>query len=394
MKIAILTSGILPVPAVQGGAVENLIDFYLEYNDRHHLHDITVYSIAHDEARKPPAPRSADNHYHYIDVAGKIAKVRKRLFRILHTEGYYHYTIEYYLHMAMRHAFRQDYDMIILENRPGYALRLSGKTRSRIVIHLHNDILNSSTLHAREIFLAATRIISVSRFVTSRVMTIEADAERCVTVYNGIDTTKFSPASATPPSRTAYGLDDDDFVLIFTGRVIREKGIAELIDAMSLIGDTPRIRLLVVGSSFYGNAMADDPFITMLKEKAATLGQRLLFTGFTPYAQMPSMLALADVAVLPSMWEEPLGLTCLEAMAMGLPVITTDRGGIPETVTADSGIIIHADDHVAEHLATSILRLYHDRNLCRKMGDNGIKAARNFSKEAYAENFFNAIQAK
>ena len=45
MKIAILTSGILPVPAVLGGAVENLIDFYLEYNERHQLHDITIYII-------------------------------------------------------------------------------------------------------------------------------------------------------------------------------------------------------------------------------------------------------------------------------------------------------------------------------------------------------------
>lgn len=45
MKIAILTSGRLPLPAVLGGAVENLIDFYLEYNDIHHLNDITVYSI-------------------------------------------------------------------------------------------------------------------------------------------------------------------------------------------------------------------------------------------------------------------------------------------------------------------------------------------------------------
>ena len=44
MKIAILTSGILPVPAVQGGAVENFLDFFLEYNDQQKLHDITVYS--------------------------------------------------------------------------------------------------------------------------------------------------------------------------------------------------------------------------------------------------------------------------------------------------------------------------------------------------------------
>lgn len=46
MRIAILTSGILPVPAVQGGSVENLIDYYLEYNNQHSLHDISVYSVA------------------------------------------------------------------------------------------------------------------------------------------------------------------------------------------------------------------------------------------------------------------------------------------------------------------------------------------------------------
>ena len=46
MKIAILTSGILPVPAVLGGAVENLIDYYLEYNNQHRQHNITVYSVA------------------------------------------------------------------------------------------------------------------------------------------------------------------------------------------------------------------------------------------------------------------------------------------------------------------------------------------------------------
>lgn len=67
MKIAILTSGILPVPAVRGGAVENLIDFYLEYNDQHRLHDITIYSVADPGTRNHPALQSKVNHYYYID---------------------------------------------------------------------------------------------------------------------------------------------------------------------------------------------------------------------------------------------------------------------------------------------------------------------------------------
>ena len=58
MKIAILTCGMLPIPAVQGGAVENKIDFILEYNDRMKLHDITVYSPWNKEASVHPAVSS------------------------------------------------------------------------------------------------------------------------------------------------------------------------------------------------------------------------------------------------------------------------------------------------------------------------------------------------
>ena len=66
MKIAIITSGILPVPAVQGGAVENLIDYVLEYNDQHHLHDITVYSTYCKRVLEHPALQSSVNHYKYV----------------------------------------------------------------------------------------------------------------------------------------------------------------------------------------------------------------------------------------------------------------------------------------------------------------------------------------
>ena len=65
MRIAILTSGILPVPAVQGGAVENLIDFYLDYNDKNKLHDITIYSVWHPDVERHPALKSDSNHYIY-----------------------------------------------------------------------------------------------------------------------------------------------------------------------------------------------------------------------------------------------------------------------------------------------------------------------------------------
>lgn len=116
MKIAILTSGILPVPAVQGGAVENLVDFYLEYNDRHRLHDITVYSVWHRDVEQHPALQSSVNHYKYIKVDSLWGKLKKRFYHLTHKECYYHYHIEYFLHEAIKHIRRTAYDVIIIEN--------------------------------------------------------------------------------------------------------------------------------------------------------------------------------------------------------------------------------------------------------------------------------------
>ena len=133
MRIAILTSGILPVPAVQGGAVENLVDFYLDYNNRHPRHHITVYSVWHPDVQQHPALQSHANHYRYVKVDGWWARLRKKIYLKTHGgEEYYHYVIEYFFHQALKHIRRQHYDLIILENRPGYALKLKDCTAARM----------------------------------------------------------------------------------------------------------------------------------------------------------------------------------------------------------------------------------------------------------------------
>ena len=106
MRIAILTSGILPVPAVQGGAVENLIDFYLDYNEVHKLHDITIYSVYHHHTYNHPAHTSMVNHYYYIDTNSLWAKIKKKFF--LYTSynriaTYNNHYIEYYFEEAFKH---------------------------------------------------------------------------------------------------------------------------------------------------------------------------------------------------------------------------------------------------------------------------------------------------
>ena len=96
MKIAILTCGILPIPAVQGGAVENLIDFYLEYNNQKRLHDITVFSPWDAKVEKHPALSSDVNHYVFIDTSNFKARIERKIYKYFHSNEYYNHFIEYY----------------------------------------------------------------------------------------------------------------------------------------------------------------------------------------------------------------------------------------------------------------------------------------------------------
>ena len=389
MRIAILTSGILPVPAVQGGAVETRVGHLLAYNDLHKLHDITIYSIYHPAVEGHQDLSSDVNHYEYIDTTSLIARIRKRIHGLTHRNTYYHYSIDYFFQRALSRVKKQKFDCVIAANRPGYGLQLRETTDAKIVYLLGNDFLNDTVPHAKALYQAASLIVANSNFIKRRVQTCNPTDTKCVTVYNGIDLTPF----AIPPTitRTSLGYDKDDFILAFSGRLTPEKGIAELIEAMKLVKDEPRIKLLVMGSSFYDNGSNDNPFITELKRKANDVSDRIIFTGYVKHALMADYLRLADVAVIPSVWEEPFGLTVVEGMAAGLPIITTNRGGIPELVTNENAIITEVTNEFPYHLAQAIRYLYEHPEVCRSMGEVSRKFSMRFSKEIYAKNFYEAL---
>lgn len=391
MKIAILTSGILPVPAVQGGAVENFLDFFLEYNNQQKLHDITVYSVYHPDVENHTALESSVNHYYYIDVTSFISKIRKHIFAYFHKDIHYHYSIEYYLHQAMRHISKSDYDVILLNNRPGYAETIAGKTSSKLVYNLYNDKLNYQTRNYQLIYDAATLIISTSNYITNRVKTINDYANKCITIYSGIELQKFNREIPSKVKREDINLASDDFVMMFSGRVTQEKGIMELIEAMNMLEDYPHIKLLVIGSSFYGNSDNKNDFAKALIAKAAPLKDRIIFTGFIPYSEIPGYLRIADVAVIPSVWDDPFPTTVLEAQAMGLPIISTLRGGIPEEVTEENAILLSTDEYFVENLSTAILDLHEHPEKRKAMGEASLERSKLFSKERYAREFFDAI---
>ena len=390
MKIAILTSGILPIPAVQGGAVENLADFYLEYNNQHRLHDITVYSVWHPKVESHPALQSDVNHYIYIKVSGWWAKLRKKWYQLTHGKEYYHYTIEYYLHEAMKEIQKKDFDIILMENRPAYALKIKKISNAKLVYHLHNEKLDKRVPKFQEIYDAVDGILTVSNYIKKCVQTINPLDQKTQTIYNGINLAAFRKNVTI--DRTALGFRNDDFVLIFSGRINREKGIMELIEAINQLTDYPQIKLMVLGSSFYGNVTDEDDFTRELRFKAESLKERIIFTGFIPYPDIPEYLSIADVAVIPSVWDDPFPTTVLEAQAMGQPIITTRRGGIPEEVTEKNAILLQTDEHFVKNLANAILELYQHPEKRKLMSKASIENSKYFNHQRYAEDLLKSLK--
>lgn len=389
MKLAIITCGMLPIPAVQGGAVENLIDFYLEHNDKHKLHDITVYSPWDPNVKMHPALASDVNHYHFIDVTSLKARIARKIYSYYHHNEYYNYFIEYYFEKVYNDLKKIAYDYIIIENGAGLAYKLSQRGHRNLILHLHNDLLNSQSRYHDVIANSFTKIITVSNYIKGRVATV-FPVDKIETVHNGIDLKNFSRKEVSCINRRQLGFADNDFVMAYSGRIIKEKGVSELIDAMLLIKDMPNIKLMIVGGSFFNNVKNDDDFICTLKNKAKIISDKIIFTGFIPYNQVSDYMQIADIAVLPSIWEEPFGLTIVETMAVGLPLITTKSGGIPEICEGVAQIVNR--NNIVNNLASSILDLYEHPEKREQMSSASIVRAKQFDKEIYAKMFFAALE--
>ncbi|MEM7588091.1 MAG: glycosyltransferase family 4 protein, partial [Acidobacteriota bacterium] len=163
--------------------------------------------------------------------------------------------------------------------------------------------------------------------------------------------------------------------VLFVGRLRTRKAAAVLLEAFAiLLKDWPQAQLILAGSGEHHEA---------LQQHAETLGiaPSTRFLGAVPRAEMDRWYQVADVFCLPSIYEG-FPVTILEAMAAGLPVVSTTVSGIPEAIEDGvSGYLVEPES--ATGLAEALARLAADRELTRSMGRNARRAVREqFSIEA------------
>jgi glycosyltransferase involved in cell wall biosynthesis len=225
----------------------------------------------------------------------------------------------------------------------------------------------------------ADLVLTPSDFVARRLRT-QGVGRPIEVIPTGIDLERFQPGDRAA-ARQTLGLDQDERVLLYVGRLDREKNLDFLVDAVAHVR-TPRLRLLLVGR---GTQAA------MLRRAAAArgLGDRVEFRGGAPPESLPAYYRAADAFVFASTTETQ-GLAVLEAMACGLPVVAVRASGIEEAVTDGvSGLLVLED---AEAFAAAVDQILADSDLGAKLAIGGREAASAFGSTALAERLVTAYQ--
>ncbi|MBS7604704.1 MAG: glycosyltransferase family 4 protein [Candidatus Bathyarchaeia archaeon] len=218
----------------------------------------------------------------------------------------------------------------------------------------------------------AERIITVSYAMRDHLVSLGYDERKIRVVYNGIDAEKYSPESVPPEEvkavRGSLGIADDEYMILFIGRLTWVKGADTLVLAMpEILSRVPKAKLVIVGVGEQEE---------MLKEEVARLNlydKVILKYEFLPEDLRIKYYAAADVCVFPSKYE-PFGIVCTEAMSMGKPVVVGARGvsGMREQVVPSGPYQtgFHINPYDPSDIAKFVIILLEDEGLRKRCGEN------------------------
>ena len=371
MRICHVAPELLPVPPTRGGAIERWIrDAATRLARRGH--ELHVVSRDHGDGRG--ASETIDGvRYHYVDVPGRIERgLAAVMFRGLwHFEG------------ARRVIAAIKPDVVHHHSRPsGLWLSKGGAPAAKHVISLHSMDYGWAFAYAgwdRRIFNwgfnAASRVLSVSNFIREH-----AEARypkirgKSTTVYNGVDGDLFRPEG-----------EPSDPPILYVGRVEARKGVDVLVDAFEKViaPQHPNARLRIVGPHSYWDAQPS-PYYRALAERCAA-NPRIEFRGPTyDDRELAAVYRDSAVTVVPSVFPEALGLTALEAQASGAPVVVSNAGGLPETVSAGKSGMVFENGNIGQ-LGEAVLSILRNRDRRIDMGHAAREwAMRTFSWDVIA----------
>ena len=380
--------GVMPVPAVCGGAIETLITSIVKKYSKKDGFRLTIFSVYHKEAveaaKKYPEVRFVWTHTNTFWNLSKHAvfmAVRKftgKTIRVLQ---------RHYNEIAPV-IQNEKFDLLIVEGGDEQAVIdiAKGYDREQLVFHAHIHYVPKE-----EVVKGYGHMIGVSEFVVreyEKACKIPVDTH---ILRNAIDVDKFNKSISEEERkrlRIKLGLQEEDFVVLYVGRLIQVKGILELMQAVLSINEKC-VKLLCIGSANFGK-WAFSSYERKVKKLAKKNTDRIIFTGYIDNQDLYKYSLLADIQCVPSLWEEAAGLVVIEAMAEGIPTVVTNSGGMIEYVNEETSLVIEREN-IAENLRRAICHLKESPNVRKQMSEKSKIHSQRYDETGYYRNFVKTI---
>ena len=296
----------------------------------------------------------------HLDMRSKLdLRAPYRLFRLLREQN---------IHILHAHLFHAN----LLAATIGRLAQTPAIIATRHSVEMgggHREWINRLVRSSRDAVVTVSREVYEAEARRSGI-----DPGKLVMIPGGVKISDFDEVDQVLVKRLRdeWGIQPESYLIGTVGRFVEPKGYIYLLDTLvRLRGQTSEVKALLVGGGALRPAMEE-------KAEALGLSDSVIFTGIR--RDVPEILALLDVFVLPSLWEG-LPIALLEAMAAGLPVVATRVGGVPEVVVDGvTGLLVPPRDPGA--LSEAVLTLLQAPDLRRKMGQAGQERVReHFSVE-------------
>lgn len=285
---------------------------------------------------------------------------------------------------AIRGILREIRPQVVqLENCPQLVRPIRQTFHSQLVLHLHSlSPLSSDSISRRELRVAlclVDKVVLASHFLKSLFIgRFYGLRLRTAVIHPGVDTKMFRPiegdaglARERAKLRRSWGVANEEVVALFSGPPLPDKAFDLVLTTWAALAGR-KVRLVVVGGMFANRIDSASEWVTAL--------------GEVPHENMPAVFRAADLFVYPCQGREALGQDNLEAMATGLPIAASFRGGVVELVDPSCGYLIrqYAD---AATWSRGIIHLVEHPDLRLAMGRASVERSKLFTWERTAHAF-------
>lgn len=391
-KIAIITPALLPIPAIQSGGIEQLIENLINQNEidqRVSFTIISAYSSLTKNLEKTYKFTSFKNvHYNFIGRCFNF--VDRTLLSRLRNKPHIHWGI---LQM-MRIVRKNDFDKVVLFGNDFQIAPIATVIEKEKIIYYQATLM----LQKAADFLLCDKIFVGSIHSKESILNYNKNLNpnSIKLIQSGIDINYFAKNNNNT-LRLTYDIPNDVQTIGYLGRIVASKGVVELLKAALLIKDEANFKLVLMGTygSNFGGKRQNYNLIeeNEIKKMVETLGSKCIVTGFVNNEVLPAFISGIDIGVVPSIVEDVSPLTYFQYQAIGIPTIVSDAGGIPEFYSPNYSIMAKRGEGMSEEIASALLLLLKNKSKRIDMSNNLKSNRESLGVKRYYDNFLDLVIA-